>query len=154
MDRRTFLSWVGLGAIATSLPIAIAACTPQAEDETTAEGETEPQLDSTPRADGFMAIGTVAELDEKGFVRDMESAMSPAIAIADPSGSGIIAMNSMCTHQGCSVEWSADDQLLKCPCHGSQFNPDGTVAQGPAAAPLERYEAKVEDDLVLVKSGT
>ncbi len=150
MDRRTFLSWVGLGAIASSLPIAIAACTPQAENETAVEAE--PQLDSIPRADGFMAIGTVAELDEKGFVRDMESVMSPAIAIADPSGSGVIAMNSMCTHQGCSVAWSADDQLLKCPCHGSQFNPDGTVAQGPAAAPLERYEAKIEDDLVLVKA--
>lgn len=150
MDRRTFLSWVGLGAIATSLPIAIAACTPQAEEEPTAEAE--PQLDSTPRADGFMAIGTVAELEEKGFVQDMQSAISPAIAIADPSGSGIIAMNSMCTHQGCSVEWSADDQLLKCPCHGSQFNPDGTVAQGPAAAPLERYEAKIENDLILVKA--
>lgn len=152
MDRRTFLSWVGLGAIASSLPIAIAACTPQAEDETTAEAE--PRLDPTPREDGFMAIGTVAELKEKGFVQDMQSPMSPAIAIADPSGSGIIAMNSMCTHQGCSVEWNADDQLLKCPCHGSQFNPDGTVAQGPAAAPLERYEAKIEDDLVLVKSST
>lgn len=156
MDRRTFLSWVGLGAIASSLPIAIAACTPNTEDEAASDTESssaaEPEFDSTPREDGFIAIGTTAELDEKGFVQDKQSAISPVIAFTDPNGSGVIAMNSMCTHQGCSVTWSTDDQLLQCPCHGSQFNPDGTVAQGPASAPLELYEAKVEDNLVLVRA--
>jgi cytochrome b6-f complex iron-sulfur subunit len=48
------------------------------------------------------------------------------------------------------VEWK--DTEFACPCHGSTFNPDGTVANGPATDPLSPYEAKIEGDLVLIKA--
>jgi Rieske Fe-S protein len=48
---------------------------------------------------------------------------------------GIRALSARCTHLGCTIAQHADG-LLVCPCHGSRFHLDGTVARGPAARPL------------------
>ncbi len=55
------------------------------------------------------------------------------------------AVNAVCTHAGCIVNWSADDpaKAFGCPCHGSVFTVDGKVAQGPAEKPLARYAVKL-----------
>jgi Rieske Fe-S protein len=44
--------------------------------------------------------------------------------------------DARCTHLGCRIDREADG-LLVCPCHGSRFRTDGTVAGGPAARPLD-----------------
>jgi Rieske Fe-S protein len=41
-----------------------------------------------------------------------------------------------CTHLGCVVHWNSLEQCWDCPCHGSQFAPDGTALNGPAVSPL------------------
>lgn len=51
-------------------------------------------------------------------------------------GGGIRAFSARCTHLGCLITQQADG-LLVCPCHGSRFRLDGTVARGPAGRPLE-----------------
>jgi len=43
-----------------------------------------------------------------------------------------VALWSTCTHGACGLEWRPDLQLAECPCHGSVFEPDGTVLLGPA----------------------
>lgn len=43
-----------------------------------------------------------------------------------------------CTHLGCRINWNSTEQCWDCPCHGSQFAPDGTVLNGPAISPLEK----------------
>ncbi|MBE7384311.1 MAG: ubiquinol-cytochrome c reductase iron-sulfur subunit [Leptolyngbya sp. SIO1E4] len=154
MKRREFINWVGLGALASSLPVAIAACrssdTASAPDGAPAESETE--VDSTRREDGFAAVGTVAALDEAGFISDKSFQGSQVVVIRNPADeAAVLAVDSLCTHQGCSVEWDSGASTFACPCHGSTFNSDGSVAQGPATAPLGIFEAKIEADLVLVK---
>ena len=37
---------------------------------------------------------------------------------------------------GCHVHWNSTEQCWDCPCHGSQFAPDGAVLNGPATEPL------------------
>jgi nitrite reductase/ring-hydroxylating ferredoxin subunit len=44
--------------------------------------------------------------------------------------------SARCTHMGCRITAATSD-LLVCPCHGSRFRFDGSVATGPAARPLE-----------------
>lgn len=157
MKRRDFINWVGLGVLASSLPVAIAAC--QSDDTASAPTEdtensvvAEPTaVDDTPREDGFAAMGTVAALDEAGVLSDKTFQGEQVAVIRDPAdATAVIAVNSLCTHQGCSVEWDGSAQFA-CPCHGSKFNPDGSVAGGPASSPLDKFEAKIDGELVLVK---
>ena len=160
MNRREFVNLMGVGALATSLPLAIAACqsdtTAEAPAEETTEAPAEETATETAEADGaasedgFAAIGTVAELDEAGSLSSNNFQGTQVAVTRDPANPDtVIAVNSLCTHQGCTVDW--DGGAFACPCHGSSFNPDGTVASGPANEPLPVYEAKIEGDQVLVK---
>jgi glycine/D-amino acid oxidase-like deaminating enzyme/nitrite reductase/ring-hydroxylating ferredoxin subunit len=45
-------------------------------------------------------------------------------------------LSEACTHMGCGVRWNSFEQCWDCPCHGSQFAPDGTVLNAPAVKPL------------------
>jgi nitrite reductase/ring-hydroxylating ferredoxin subunit len=48
---------------------------------------------------------------------------------------GVQAFLGRCTHLGCRIDRVAGDVVV-CPCHGSRFRSDGSVATGPAARPL------------------
>jgi glycine/D-amino acid oxidase-like deaminating enzyme/nitrite reductase/ring-hydroxylating ferredoxin subunit len=57
------------------------------------------------------------------------------------AGDGSLERRSAtCTHAGCIVHWNSLESCWDCPCHGSQFAPDGTVLNGPAVKPLAAVE--------------
>lgn len=150
MKRRDFVNWVGLGVLAGSLPVALVACQSEETASTApAENAETPAIDTTPREDGFAAIGTVTELDGQGFLASKTFQGEQVIVVRNAGD--VIALNSLCTHQGCSVDWNGDAEALACPCHGSKFSLDGAVTEGSATGPLDVFKAKVEEDLVLVK---
>lgn len=57
----------------------------------------------------------------------------------DPEGT-LHAVSARCTHLGCLVHFNDAERAWECPCHGSRFDIDGSVLQGPANAPLERRQ--------------
>ena len=46
-------------------------------------------------------------------------------------------VSAVCTHLACIVSWNKAERSWDCPCHGSRFDPDGHVLQGPALKDLE-----------------
>jgi glycine/D-amino acid oxidase-like deaminating enzyme/nitrite reductase/ring-hydroxylating ferredoxin subunit len=48
------------------------------------------------------------------------------------------ALSLRCTHLGCLLRFNAAERSWDCPCHGSRFDVDGAVLEGPATSPLER----------------
>ena len=58
----------------------------------------------------------------------------------------IYALQSVCTHLGCTPNWLEGEQKFKCPCHGSGFYKDGVNFEGPAPRPLERFAIRVAAD--------
>lgn len=57
--------------------------------------------------------------------------------------SDFIAFVLNCSHLGCPVSWEASPKLFICPCHGSIYYEDGSVAAGPAPFPLQRFKVRV-----------
>jgi cytochrome b6-f complex iron-sulfur subunit len=60
------------------------------------------------------------------------------------------ALSLVCTHLGCLVNWVPEAGEFQCPCHGSRFDPNGAVLQGPAPLPLKRYNARVSGTTVVI----
>ena len=48
------------------------------------------------------------------------------------------ALSSTCTHLGCQVSFNAAERTWDCPCHGSRFDIEGRVLQGPAIEDLTK----------------
>jgi glycine/D-amino acid oxidase-like deaminating enzyme/nitrite reductase/ring-hydroxylating ferredoxin subunit len=69
---------------------------------------------------------------EGGIMRD---GLSKLAVYKDLAGQ-ITRRSAVCTHVGCQVKWNPFECCWDCPCHGSQFSPDGQVLNAPAIKPL------------------
>ena len=65
----------------------------------------------------------------------IERAGEKLAAYVDVDG-GLHLFSARCTHLGCTVGWNAGDGVFACPCHGSRYDPNGEVVQGPAVRAL------------------
>jgi Rieske Fe-S protein len=65
----------------------------------------------------------------------------------------IAAFTAICPHAGCLVtDWLQQPGLLRCPCHGSEYDPSrqGAVVAGPAPEPLPTLPIRIVGGLVSV----
>ena len=67
------------------------------------------------------------------------------LAACRDEGGELHVRSATCTHMGCIVRWNSLEQCWDCPCHGSQFAPDGNPLNGPAVAPLAEASAVKEE---------
>jgi len=58
---------------------------------------------------------------------------------------GLVGLYKVCTHLGCLYNWNEQENIFLCPCHGSQFEPDGTWIAGPAPRSLDRFVVQIAD---------
>jgi glycine/D-amino acid oxidase-like deaminating enzyme/nitrite reductase/ring-hydroxylating ferredoxin subunit len=67
---------------------------------------------------------------------DIVSAAGQKVAGFRDGDGDLHAVSSRCTHLGCQVVWNAAERTWDCPCHGSRFDVDGDILNGPAVKPL------------------
>lgn len=85
--------------------------------------------------------GTADVLEGEGRVVELNG---ERVAVCKLEGR-VHAVSATCTHMGCIVNWNSAERSWDCPCHGSRFNYDGHVIQGPANKSLEQKSATARD---------
>lgn len=72
------------------------------------------------------------------------------VLLAQPTAGQVKAYDPACTHQGTSVG-APQNGVSTCPSHGSRFRmADGSVENGPAAAPLAEIAVRVEGTAIVL----
>jgi Rieske Fe-S protein len=62
------------------------------------------------------------------------------IALYKDENGKLFALNPVCTHAKCVVDWNGAEQSWDCPCHGARYAITGEVLTGPARKGLEVIE--------------
>jgi nitrite reductase/ring-hydroxylating ferredoxin subunit len=92
----------------------------------------------------FMDYLLPAELEDAEHVRPGQGALirrgiHMVAAYRDENGV-LHERSASCTHQGCIIRWNAIETSWDCPCHGSRFDIEGKVLNGPAVSDLAPAE--------------
>ena len=64
--------------------------------------------------------------------------------------SGYVALDSTCTHQGCTIGYSSTANNFPCPCHGSIYSVSGGVLNGPTTVALKSYSASKSGNILTI----
>ena len=112
------------------------------------------KLKATPQflKENLNVAAQYADWATKGNVEDIDS-IAPGtgavirrgtkkIAVFKDDQGNIHQRSAVCTHLYCIVDWNSAERTWDCPCHGSRFDPYGTVVNGPAITPLPEVEEK------------
>jgi Rieske Fe-S protein len=108
-----------------------------------------PPIDMTYICMPMVATGaeTLAVDEAKSFY-DYDYPAKSFIVARDAKG--FFALRNVCSHFGCQTGVNAAAKSYDCPCHGSRYNLDGTLLQGPALEPLKSYPLSKRGDGMLV----
>ena len=90
---------------------------------------------------GVITVGTVGELPDTAS----PPANYPKVKLwLSNTDAGVLALYKVCTHLGCLYNWNNQEIKFICPCHGSQFEKNGTYIKGPAPRNLDRFVVQIE----------
>jgi cytochrome b6-f complex iron-sulfur subunit len=104
-----------------------------------------------------MAATAVTEVDLKdahklplGTAMMFKFGTKPTLLIHHRDGAWV-ALDAVCTHLGCTVQYEADKNRIHCACHGGVYDAQtGANVSGPPPRPLKKFAVKVTDTGVLV----
>jgi cytochrome b6-f complex iron-sulfur subunit len=148
MHRRTFLSEVGL-TMAAACTACLAACSKSDSTGTTTNPNNPGGGGTTINAVNFNIALDTQLLNVGDFIYN-GSVIVARIAAANEVAS-FSAVSSKCTHQGGTIGFENSIGKYVCPNHGSEFNPNGSVALGPAATALKAYTITLTGTTLNVK---
>lgn len=75
------------------------------------------------------------------------------VLIVNVGNGNFSALTSVCTHARCDNSWTFTNNVFTCTCHGSRFNTEGAVVNGPAMQPLRSFPTEVNDNVLTVDFG-
>ena len=143
ISRQKILLGAGLGLVTAVLT---ACSTYGKKPEAAGESSTTP---AAPSASGGTAAPAAKAIAKTSDVPVGSGVIVGEVVVTQPSAGVFKGLSAKCTHKGCTVDKVADG-TIDCPCHGSKFNLDGTVANGPAQEPLAVENITVQGDSIML----
>ena len=108
---------------------------------------------NTPAQAGRVALGKALDLKIGDQLKVTVAGEDAPVLVARVSDTEVKAISIACSHYGSELAFTAGQTVFVCTDHGSEFNFDGTVAQGPADEPLTTWPVVEEDgQLFLITS--
>ncbi|QQD12744.1 FAD-dependent oxidoreductase [Sphingobacterium sp. UDSM-2020] len=68
------------------------------------------------------------------------------IGLYKDSEGTLLAVDPVCKHAGCIVQWNNTEKSWDCPCHGARYAPNGDLLTGPATEGLCTYNLDEGDE--------
>ena len=144
MDRKEFISQVGLGAASLLFINCIGGCSKNVDTPNPTPPPPPPTgVDFTID----LSASSSSSLNTPGGFIYMNS-----IIVAKTTAGSFLAVSQACTHEGTSVTYQAGGDRFFCPNHGSTFRNTGAVLNGPANRPLTQYKTSLSGNNLRVFS--
>ena len=125
MDRKEFLSLLGISSAALALTYCFGGCQPM-NNGPTAPSNVDFTLDLTNAANSSLNTNG-------GYV------YHGGVIVARTISGSYVAVSQTCTHAGGTVVYDSRINDFYCPVHGSVFSTSGLVVSGPASGALMKY---------------
>ena len=102
-------------------------------------------LDTARQYGRWLTPGDVRTVDEvpRGHGAVIRRGLAKVAVYRDHSGR-VHEFSAVCPHLGCIVSWNDGERSFDCPAHGSRFDQQGTVVNGPANCGLTPLEEAPE----------
>ncbi len=140
MDRKDFLTSLGIGAVVLTCADCFQGCSP-----VNGPGIPAPPSNVNLSLD-LTASANSALKSPGGYI------YNGGLIIAHLTNGSYVALSQTCTHQGGTVQYLASSNVFFCPVHGSAFSTDGSVVNGPAGQALRKYNVSLSGTTLKVTS--
>jgi Rieske Fe-S protein len=103
-------------------------------------------------SNGIVTVGIdpSSSLAKAGGAAIINNSSGPLL-IDHPSGTTYNAFSAICTHQGCTISnYDSGSSQFVCLCHGSRYDINGKVVQGPASTALQQYQTSFSNNQLLI----
>lgn len=143
MERKEFISLLGLGAGSIIISSCLGAC----GKSDGASPEPPPTTGGNGKVDFTVDVAANSEIQSRGWT------VQNRIIIAR-SGAAYIAVSGVCTHQQNAMTYNATNNTFPCSlqdaAHGSVFDANGVKLRGPATANLKKYNTSLNGNILRV----
>lgn len=143
MERKDFISLMGLGAGSIIVSSCLGACG-KSDGPSPSPG---PGPGPGTKVDFTLDVSTNSDINSKGWT------IQSGVIIAK-SGAMYIALSGRCTHEQNPMTYQSSNNTFPCSLqgagHGSVFNAEGVKLQGPATGNLAKYNTTLTGNILRV----
>lgn len=153
ITRKDFFKKSLQGATVLAIPAVLSPILESCTDNSTGPENSNP----LPTIQGNLTNGKVTiTIDSSSPLTNVGSAAivnysSGSVLVNHSSENVFNALSSICTHQSCTVSnFDPGSSQYVCPCHGSRYNFNGQVTQGPAGSPLTKFPTQFSENQLII----
>jgi cytochrome b6-f complex iron-sulfur subunit len=140
MERKEFLSLLGLGTATIFAGACLSSCSKQsATGGSAAPTNVDFTIDLSLPANANLAANG-------GYI------YSNGLIVASTAAGAYVAVSQACTHEGVSVQYVCSQDLFYCPSHGARYSDNGAVISGPTSTALKQYNTSLSGTSLRVYS--